>query len=157
MGSLRAFQMISAVRLALASGLQFQQQLPCISPKRTSLLFNITHTSEEMTPILTLAWIIVLVHLQVSLILYVFLKQTSRELDRPNVCPPFKGEHLDQAQTRWLSPHLPQGQAPRFSHGWLKISSLLRYSRYDWVDHRMVECTRNQVLGKSPIRALFWR
>ena len=51
--------------------------------------------------------------------------------------PPFKGEHIEQAQTTsQLTPNLPQGQAPRFPYGCLNISSSPIYSHYDWVDHR---------------------
>ena len=32
----------------------------------------------------------------------------------------------------------PQGQAPRFPHGWWKISGSPRYPHHDWVDQRRV-------------------
>ena len=52
--------------------------------------------------------------------------------------------------------YLIQGQAhTRFPHGWLKIYGSQGYPHYVWVDHRWAGCTRNQVLGRSPIRVLF--
>ena len=51
-----------------------------------------------------------------------------------------------------LSP--PRRQAPWFPRGWLEISGSLEHPDYDWVDNRWVRCTRNQVLGRSPIWAL---
>ena len=30
--------------------------------------------------------------------------------------------------------YLPQGPAPRFPHGWLKVSSSPKYPLYDWMD-----------------------
>ena len=47
----------------------------------------------------------------------------------------FEGEHLEQAQTSWFAPIIFQGQASRFPLGWYKISSLIGYPHYDWVDH----------------------
>ena len=32
--------------------------------------------------------------------------------------------------------YLPQGQAPRFPHDWLKISNLPKYPYFDWVHHK---------------------
>ena len=42
----------------------------------------------------------------------------------------FKGEHLQQAQTNWPAPISPQGQTPRFPHGWLKMFGLPGYPRW---------------------------
>jgi hypothetical protein len=45
-------------------------------------------------------------------------------------------EHLERAQTNWLTPIAPKGK-PLGSHmvGW-KISGSPRYPHYDWVDHK---------------------
>ena len=32
--------------------------------------------------------------------------------------------------------YYPEGQVPRFSHGWLNIFGSYGYPHYDWVDHR---------------------
>jgi hypothetical protein len=46
----------------------------------------------------------VLLHLRVALSLYVILKRASHNLRAPNdYCLLFKGEHLEQARTSWLS------------------------------------------------------
>jgi hypothetical protein len=33
----------------------------------------------------------------------------------------FESEHFEQVQTKQAGTYLPQAQAPRFPHGWLKI------------------------------------
>lgn len=56
--------------------------------------------------------------------------------------PSFEGEHMNT--TDKAGQHLSlQGQAPRFPHGWLKISGSPRYLHYDCVHQK-------QVLGRSP-------
>ena len=43
---------------------------------------------------------------------------------------------LNEHETLWCAPiSSPQGQAPGFPHGWLKVSSSNGYPHYDWVGH----------------------
>ena len=57
--------------------------------------------------------------------------RASRKLEAPpppkRLLPPFKGEHLEWAQINQPAPNSPHGQAPKFPHSWLKISSSPRY------------------------------
>ena len=81
----------------------------------------------------------VLLYLRVGLTSYVNLKWASQELEG------FK-EYVFLSNVNTLNEtsvdkvaciYLPQGQAPRFPHGWLKIFNSLGYiPHYDLVDHR---------------------
>lgn len=91
-----------------------------------------------------------LFHLQVSLVLYVILKWTSWEWERPwRMLPPGGPEKLDWLGCGQANLHLrqsPQWQTPRFPHGWLKTFGSTIYSHYDWVG-----CT-GRVHWKSNVR-----
>ena len=56
----------------------------------------------------------------------------------PRPLPPFEGEHWEWMPT---AIYLPQGQASRFTHGWLKIPGTC----YDLV----ARCIENQALRRS--------
>ena len=76
----------------------------------------------KTTLILPPAWIMVLLHFQVSL--YVTLKWAWCGLEDPQQPqPPFKGEHLERARTSGPVPISSKGKAPWCPHGWLKISA----------------------------------
>ena len=79
--------------------------------------FKVTYKKDKcnckrkMTPMSPPMWIMVLLHLQVGLILYVIPKWTSRELEvPPRLLPPFKDEHLQHVWTNYPATYLPQGQ-----------------------------------------------
>ena len=96
-----------------------------------------------------------LLHFRVALSLYVTPKQALRELEGPQrLLSPFKGEHLVQARTSQLPLILPKGQAPRFPHGWLKISSSPGYPIMTGVDHGGRVQWKSSA-GRSLIQALF--
>jgi hypothetical protein len=95
------------------------------------------YSPRKMTTMPRPTQLMLLLHLRVSLSLYVLLKWASWEWESlQRLLPPFKGEHLEGA---WTSPpytYLPWGKIPTFPQGWLKTSSAHGYLHYDWVDHR---------------------
>ena len=79
--------------------------------------------ARKNTLILPLVWIMLLLHFQVRLSLYVIPDWgIPRIRGLPRLLRPFEGEHLEWA---WTHLYLHQWQAPRFPHGWLKMSSSL--------------------------------
>ena len=101
----------------------------CINPKAKK--------ERKTTLMLPLAWIMVLLHFQVALSLNVFLIRAYCWLKGPP-----KTTASFQRWTPWThvdkptGVYLPQGQAPRFPDGWLKMSGSLGYPHYDWVGCR---------------------
>lgn len=88
----------------------------------------------QRTLMLLPVWIMLLLHLQVCLTLYVTPKCASHELEDPwRLIPPFEGEHLNGCRQAGQP---PQGQAPRFPYEWLNKSSFPKYPHYDGVNHR---------------------
>ena len=114
-----------------------------------------TKDDSKTTPTLPPAWIIVLLHLWVGLTQYIILKWASRGLEGPkDYCLLLKVKTFNRRRQASLHLSLPKGEPRRFPHGWLKIYSspgCPHYRSGPWV----VGCTRSQVLGRSPIRALF--
>jgi hypothetical protein len=51
--------------------------------------------------------------------------------------------------------YLPQGQVPRFPHGWLKLSGSTGYPHVDWVDHRWGRVHRKSSARKVTHPSIF--
>jgi hypothetical protein len=86
------------------------------------------------TPMLPLAWIMVLLHLQVGPTL------CNPETGIMRIRGPSKPTSSISKWTPWTCTHKPifpnHVQALRLPHGWLKRFSSPRYPHCDWVDHR---------------------
>ena len=83
---------------------------------------------ERESPMLPQACILVFNQRRVGVLLCVILERVSQEVEGPQrLLPPFKDEHLEWAQTSRVA-SLPQGEAPTFPHGWLKMSEVHPYT-----------------------------
>ena len=99
---------------------------------------------------LPLAWIMVLLHSSVGLSLYVIPKFTKIKVHQ-KLLPPFKDEHLGRVWINWPTPIF--SPLPRASHC---VSYMVGCTCpvHLGTPTMMIGCTKDQVLGMSPIRVL---
>ena len=121
---------------------------------------NLEHSAylmldEKMTPMFPPIWIMVLLHFLVDLSLYVIPKRVSQELaGHRRFCLLSKvntlnghGQANQHLSPQRASPYIPTWLAGNIWFTWIP--------HFDWVDHRVIGHTGNQVLGWSPMRVLF--
>ena len=93
-------------------------------------------TEKEMTQMLPPAWNLVFLRLYVSLISRChFETAITRIRGTSKTHASFSKVNTLNAKDKPAWKWFPQEQAPRFPHGWLKISGLPKYSHYNWVNH----------------------
>ena len=85
---------------------------------------------------LSLAWIMVLLHFQVDPWLYVIPKRALWELEAHNIYYLLSRWPHWTGTDKLANTYLPQRQATRIPHALLRIPGSPRYPHYDMVDHR---------------------